>query len=179
MYDMYGPWPKSNCVLLLTFAHLFIYIHLSSTIEINFIQETSSKTTAAHRRVCPTFTTRFGQFFFSVSFYAFGCEFLLPIQLIEWSHWRWQWLCLMMVTFAHIFSQKNFSIRSNTNLICLAANCSWRRLNSFLWGIFWFGTIFLIFQFDERIRFAVGLIVFALTVYGCCCLARFESQALI
>lgn len=48
----------------------------------------------------------------------------------------------------------------------------------FLWGIF-FGTIFLIFQFGKRIRFAVGLIVFALTVYGCCRLARFASRALI
>lgn len=42
------------------------------------------------------------------------------------------------------------------------------------------GTIFLIFQFGERIRFAVGLIVFnSLTVYGCCCLARFAGRALI
>lgn len=76
----------SNCVLLLTIAcllYLYIYIHLSSTIEINFIQEASSKTTAAQ------LTTGFGQFVFSVSvsvsFYAFGCEFLLPIELIEWS----------------------------------------------------------------------------------------------
>lgn len=58
---------------------------MSSTIEINFIQEASSKTTAAQ------LTTGFGQFVFavsvsiSVSFYAFGCEFLLPIELIEWS----------------------------------------------------------------------------------------------
>lgn len=73
----------SNCVLLLTFAYLlylYMYIHLGSTIEINFIQEASSKTTAAQ------LTTGFGQFVFSVSisFYAFGCEFLLPIELIEW-----------------------------------------------------------------------------------------------
>lgn len=74
------------CLLLLTYC-IHIYIHLSSTIEINFIQEASSKTTAAQ------LTTGFGQFVFSVSvsvsisvsFYAFGCEFLLPIELIEWS----------------------------------------------------------------------------------------------
>lgn len=70
------------CLLLLAYC-IHIYIHLSSTIEINFIQEASSKTTAAQ------LTTGFGQFAFSVSvsisFYAFGCEFLLPIELIEWS----------------------------------------------------------------------------------------------
>lgn len=75
---------KSNCasarfsLFIAYLFRIFIIYSLEPTIEINFIQETSSKTTAAHRaEVCPV-----PQLVFESFNYACGCEFLLPIQLL-------------------------------------------------------------------------------------------------